>query len=184
MFQHFSCDSIWSRCFPCLHLLQGVFQFLHAEGICHGTVSFFTIRCQNAVLCFLSDLLDALSGNMSGALFLVKVCKNICSSLLGDKFLFASMTVLLFEGLSLFSALVRFHKPVVSFSMFSDAVFSCQLFLVACVLALMYCAFALLCASTFAFVGELSLLLGLRPCAGCQALGSSRADSHGAFLLG
>ena len=28
-----------------------------------------------------------------------------------------------------------------------------------------------------------SLLLGLRPCAGCQALESSRADSHGAFLL-
>ena len=67
------------------------------------------------------------------------------------------MTVLLFEGLSLFSALVRFHRPVTSFSMFSDAVFSCQLFLVACVLTLLYCAFALLCASTFAFVGELSI---------------------------
>ena len=39
----------------------------------------------NDVLCFLSNLLDALSGNMGGALFLVKVCKNICSSLLGDK---------------------------------------------------------------------------------------------------
>ena len=96
------------------------------------------------------------------------------------------MTVLLFEGLSLFHALVRFHRPVMSFFMFSDAVFSCQLFLVACVLALLYCAFALLCASTLHLLASFpsSLLLGLRPCAGCQALESSRVDSHGALLLG
>ena len=37
------------------------------------------------MFCFLFDLLDALSGNMSGALVLVKVCKNICSSRLDDK---------------------------------------------------------------------------------------------------
>ena len=90
------------------------------------------------------------------------------------------MTVLLFEGLSLFSALVRFHR-FMSFSMFSDAVFSCQLSLVACVLALLYCVpLHLHLLASF----PSSLLLGLRPCAGCQALESSMADSHGTFLLG
>ena len=102
-------------------------------------------------------MLEALSGNMGGALFLVKVCKNFCCSLLEDLLIVCFYDCLLLMGLSLFSALFRFHRPVVSFSTFCDAVFSCQLFLVVCVLALVYCTFALLCASTFAFVGELSI---------------------------
>ena len=110
------------------------------------------------MFCFLSDLLGALSGNMGGVLFLAKVCKTFAALFSVISSLFASITVLLLEWLSLFSALVRFHRPVVSFvSIFSDAVFSCQLFLVACVLALMYCICAFLCASTFAFAGELSI---------------------------
>ena len=86
----------------------------------------------------------------------------------------------------MFGVLVRFHRHVVSFSILSHAVFSCQLFLVACVLALVNCAFALLCAFTFAFVGELSIFSLAWPKAlwGCQAVWSRRADSLGAFLLG
>ena len=52
---------------------------------------------------------------MSGALFLVKVCKTFEALFSVIRSLFAFMTVLLFEGFSLFSALVRFHKPVVFF---------------------------------------------------------------------
>ena len=82
-----------------------------------------------------------------------------------------------------------------------------QEFLLACVLIPVYCAFALLCASTLRSLENFppSLLLGLRLCAGCQALGSKRAavaaataatgtaaaattaaaaDSLGAFFLG
>ena len=137
------------------------------------------------VLCFLSNLLDTLSSNMSGALYQVKVCKTFAALFSAISSLFASMNVLLFEGLSLFNTLVRFQRPVVAFFHYGVPMFSCQLFLVACVFALVYCPFAFPCASTFVFVGELSmpssLFLGLRPYASCQALESSRADSHGAF---
>ena len=82
-------------------------------------------------------------------LVLGKGLQNIYGSLLSDQLIVCAYYCLFLERLSLFSALVRFHWPVVFFSVFSDCCLSCQLFLVDCVLALVNCALALLCASTF-----------------------------------
>ena len=186
-FQYLSCDSIWSRGFPCLRLFQDIFQFLQAEEICHGTVSFFIVRWQNDVLCLISDLSDALSGYVDGALFLVKIFKNIWSSLLSDWLIacfcncFASLDVIFFLLFLSNSTYPWCLFPCLVMLSFHTSYSSWLVILPLCTAPLPCCVPPhLRLLASF----PSSLLLGLRSCAGCQALGSIKADSLGAFVLG
>ena len=86
------------------------------------------------------------------------------------------------------------RREVASPLLLRSMLFPCSVMLSFCASCSLWLVFLLLCTAPLPYCVPLhlhllasfpsSLLLGLRPCAGCQALESSGADSHGAFLLG